>query len=127
MIRIDITPVELSAQKPTEVLESYMELHPNHLKYRLKFKADEPVDREDPGLGWEELITDFCVVVKREHVSSLEKEYLNNSDKYMIDMSIIGAANDIKAMFHTHKEALVVYNKLESWLLGTLHFPVSDT
>jgi hypothetical protein len=115
-MKIDTKPVNLHQQKIKSAGECIIELSKDRLRHRMSFTADEPVDRNDESLGWEQKMNDFDVIVKKDSIVAVEKWKCTNIDRWKIIISVNGMASDVTIYFRTEAAAIPVFDKIVNWI-----------
>lgn len=114
-MKIQIVPIKLEHQSPTEVQECYVELLDDRMVYHIRFFADEPVDENDKSLGTKNVFNAFKTVAMKSHIAGFEKTY-TTSKKWGVYIMIIGFASDIKVFFKKEEEATDFFEKINTWI-----------
>lgn len=117
MEKIAITPIQLKNQKPTDIKESFLELHDNHVYYHIEFYADEPKDDNDFDLGWENVYNKYDIIALKKSVAGLEKSFTKDK-KWGIYIILFGFTNDLKVYFRSETAAQQFYDKIYNWLIS---------
>lgn len=117
MEKITITPIVLRNQKPTDIKECYIELHDDHLYYRIEFFADEPIINDDPDSGWEQVFNSYEWIAMKANIAGIEKSFTKDK-KWGIYIVVNGFANDLKFYYKTQSLAQQAFDKLHQWLLN---------
>lgn len=113
--RIDIKPIHLKNQKPTEIRECYFELFKEYLTYKVEFLADEPIDVEDHDLGWKENVkTSIDSICLKKHIVGIDKS-ITADDKWRV-VVISDRDMEIKVYFRSEVPAQQLFDKLKYWL-----------
>lgn len=115
--KIDIVPIDLECQKPTEVRGCWIELFNNHLEYHIDFFADEPIDQEDLSLGWETVYNGVDTMAMKKNIAGIEVVRTKNK-KWGLFIMIDGFPNDIKAYFNKRSQAQELYHLIYEWLIA---------
>lgn len=120
MSKIFFKPTTLEQQFPTKIDSSlnYLELNEDHLVWRVKFFADEPVNAEDKNLGLKNELNDYYILAKKERVVGVEKSIMAGGKRWVIAIVIAGFGSDIKIYFAKEHEAEQMREKLCTWLLN---------
>ena len=114
--RIQITPIALRNQKPTEIGDSFLELFNDHLHYKIEFVADEPIIENDLASGWTTGIKRYYErIARKENIAGLEKS-LTDDGKWAIRVIVNGFSYDINLYYKTQAPATALFNKLYQWL-----------
>lgn len=113
---IQIEPLSLENQKPTDITEFYFEIRDNSILVSCRFYADEPKNADDKALGWHNVFTCFRTVAAKQNIAGLEKTFMSDSGKWGIFIMISGFANDIKVFFKKESQAQELFDKLQKWL-----------
>ncbi len=114
--RIEITPVNLKAQRPIEVNKFFIELAEDHLRYVLDFLASEPKDKTDETLGWEDVKNNFDVIALKKCIAGLEKSWSTWNKKWCVVIIITGFQNDLSVYFKKEEEAAALQDKIFKWV-----------
>lgn len=114
--KINIPSTDLENQKITDFTELSLEIRDHSVIYTARFYADEPVDINDKGLGWENVFNSFKTVASKQNVAGLEISWLNHAKKWTVIIIVNGFNNDIKMYFKREGEAQNVFDKLHKWL-----------
>ena len=103
--------------------DAFVELHEDRMHYKVKFKADEPKDREDESLGWEEVNTCWERIVFKERISGVEIEYIqatanndNKENRWCVVICMTGFKDDIKVFFEKEPPAREFLKQISDWL-----------
>lgn len=116
--RINITPVKLSNQKPTEIKECFISIHDKFLHFRMEFFADEPVIEDDSLSGWKDGVYNFFnIIALKEKIAGIEQSYTKDS-KWGVYILVTGFAQDIKAYFNKRSEAEELFTLVQKWLIS---------
>lgn len=114
--KINIPSTDLENQIITDFTELSLEIRDSSVIYTARFYADEPVDVNDKGLGWENVFNSFKTVAAKQNVAGLEISWLNHAKKWSVFIIVSGFNNDIKMYFKREGEAQSVFDKLHKWL-----------
>lgn len=114
--RMDILSLDLENQKITDFTELSLEIRDNSVQYTARFYADEPIDENDKGLGWQNVFNRFRLVASKENIAGIEINWLNHAKKWSVLILVNGFSNDIKLYFKREGEAQSVFDKLHKWL-----------
>lgn len=117
--RADTSPIKLKYQNPIDIKECFLELFDTHLRYKLRFKAEEPTLQDDESSGLTERITDFDSVILKSVIASIER---NRTDDGTYIVIINSPQNAVKIYYNKHTEAFELYEKLLIWLLSQLFY-----
>lgn len=116
--RINITPIKLSNQEPTEVRECYIEIHEKYLHFRMEFFANEPIIQDDPDSGLKEGVYNFFnTIAIKEKISGLEQSFTADK-KWVVYIIVTGFAQDIKMYFTKRSESEHAFEELNNWLIN---------
>lgn len=113
--KITIIPIKLKYQNPIDIKECSLELFDTHLRYKLRFKAEEPVLQDDENSGLTDRITDFDSVILKSTIASIERNRTDNGT-YLVEIN--SPQNAIKIYYNSRLEAIELYEKLLVWLLS---------
>lgn len=114
--KLTIKPINLGKQKPTDVKECYLELLDNHLRFVLKFNADEPIIEDDEMSGTKSVMTSFDIIAMKKHVAGTEKSYTKGGN-WLVIILVNGFDNEIKIYSRTETMAQQFFDKINTWLL----------
>ena len=114
---IAIKPVSLSNQKITEDKGCELHLNEDHVKYIIRFQADEPKDMNDHDLGWESAPSDFEIIALKKNIAGIEKALTLKPRRWQIAIIVTGFANDLKLYFLKQEEAQDIFDKIQTYLL----------
>lgn len=120
MEAINIIPVRLANQEPTEIFdgENILELHENHLEYKLHFLAKEPIDGNDKSLGYEDNVLNyFITIAHKKSIVGLEVTTVFHGKRWGVYIICCGFASDIKIFFRSKSAAHELLDKLKTWWL----------
>lgn len=115
--KIEILPIPLRNQKPTDIKESWLLLNDSHLNYHIEFYADEQKDENDETLGWENVYNKFDITVMKSFVAGIEKHY-SLDKKWGVFIRMMGFTNDIKIYFRSESKSQELFDKLNNWLIS---------
>jgi len=110
---IPFTLIELSEQKPTKTYFAEIQLHDNHLRYRVKFTGDEYI--ESSGTWKRDVGFYHDIVAKRDKVSAAELLF-TNQQLWKVKISISGVAEDFNVFYNDFTEAKVLHEKLIKYI-----------
>lgn len=124
---IELKPIKLKRQRPTEIIGGYLKLFENHIEYYLEFRAEElkeEIRSEDEVMlksedSWENNLTYFIATAKRECISGIEMQWLPAARVFRTSIFIMGFANDLCVYYKTRTEALVLVDKINEYLYQT--------
>jgi hypothetical protein len=103
--KINITPIALSQQRPTEIKEGFVELDDNFLRYKIDFVAEELIISDDPLSGWKPYVQNhFDILAQKKFISGIEKS-LTKDGKWAIYIIVSGFATDIKIYYKSQTSA----------------------
>lgn len=114
---ITIKAVSLSNQKITEDKGCELHLNEDHVKYIMKFQAEEPKDINDHDLGWETVPNDFEIIALKKNIAGIEKALILKPRRWEIAIIVAGFPNDLKLFFLKQEEAQDIFNKIQSYLV----------
>lgn len=119
MSKIYFKPTTLEEQFPTQIDPelNFLELNDNHLIWRVKFFADEPVNPGDKSMGLKNELNDYYILAKREKVSGVEKSIMVGGKRWVIAIILTGFGSDIKIYFAKEQEAENMRDKICKWIL----------
>ncbi len=112
--RIEIKQVDLEHQKNYDVKHSFIELYDDKFHFVIKFIAEER-NPENPELGWVKGITAFDNFANKEHITGIEKWYVEKTKVWGIMLCVMGYSYDLKMYFKKESEAEIIFNKLVKW------------
>lgn len=114
--KIDIPSIDLENQKITDFTELSLEIRDNSVAYTVRFYANEPIDENDKGLGWENVFNRFNLVASKANIAGIEINWLAHAKRWSVLILVNGFQNDIKMYFKREGEAQSVFDKLHKWL-----------
>lgn len=114
--KIAIIPIHLKNQKPTDVKESFLELHDTYVHYHIEFFADEPKDENDVELGWDNVYSKYDIIAFKKNVAGLEKSFTKDK-KWGVYIILFGFQHDIKFYYRSQEKAQEMYDKIFNWLI----------
>ena len=118
-MKIDITPIKLENQIPTDdPYQCYIELKENRLIRYMSFWAEEPTDPDDHSLGWGKVYNHFETEVVKLHIAGIEMQWLPRSKKWGVFIMVDGLADDIKIIYKKQGEASETFAHIKKWLFG---------
>lgn len=114
---INISPIKLRNQDPTEIKVCYVSLYKNYLHYRMEFFANEPIIEDDPASGLKEGVYNFYnIIAIKEKISGIEQSFTADK-KWAVYIIVTGFAQDIKMYFTKRSEAEEAFEKVNNWLI----------
>lgn len=116
--RIEIKHFDLEFEKNMQTQESYIELHDKYFRYRAQYDSEIPEDKEDLLRGWKSVFYDFDMRLKREYFVSVEKNWNDNRDIWVIEMEINGYPGTVNLYYQDKdKEHMIeVFEKIFKWI-----------
>jgi len=120
MERINIEQFDMANEQVLEKSHLYIELTDTYLVYAAKYVCKQPIadDKDDHSLGWEEIAVNFHIKIKREHIVSLERNWVHKRRIYDVQVEINGYPASLKFYFQTSQGMLKVYKKLDEYIFG---------
>lgn len=119
---IELKAISLSNQKILEDRGCFIELNDDHIKYVMKFLADEPVNADDKEQGWENIENDFVIIGLKRNISGCERILCRKPTRWRVMFMMVGFAEDIRVYFKKQAEADDFFAKVQTWLLdGDTH------
>lgn len=116
--KINISPIKLRNQEPTEIKDCYVSLHESHLNYKMEFFANEPIIEDDPQSGLKEGVYNFYnIIALKEKISGMEQSFTADK-KWAVYIIVTGFAQDIKMYFTKRSEAEQAFEKINNWLIS---------
>lgn len=118
-MRTEIALVNLRHQRVVETRESFINLEPDHLEFKLDFDSEVPVNFEDEALGYKSESTYYHASVPRTKVVTIEMTNMSNPSRYVVTI-IVGGGDDIKLYFKPSErdKAEKLRQDLVEWLLN---------
>lgn len=117
MQRIEVSPIELRDQKPTEVNGCWFDFFDTHILYHVDFFAEEPIDINDHAQGWDIVYNGMDIIALKKNVAGVEISR-SKDKKWGVYIIVDGFAQDLKAYFKKRSEAQVLFDAVSSWLVG---------
>lgn len=116
--KLEFKVPDLKFQKSADVKAAYIELANDYIRYFIHMTAEEPINKEDPDLGWnKDVLSYFDIVVDKFCIVAVE--FTNNiaQDTPLWQLNIIGngLGQDLKLFFEKRKEGRLFYTKLLKW------------
>lgn len=115
IIKIPVPALKL--QKPIDITQANVELNKNYIRYTTEFTANEPIDKEDPDMGWKEQYNYLDVKVKKSEISGVEKSYIEISDVWGV--YILSNIVDIKVFFENPEDCIKFFENVDKWLFNS--------
>lgn len=116
-MKIEFKPINMQYQKVQECKEAFLELNDDHFRYFIIMRAKEPINLEDPDMGWQDdVLTSIDAFCFKINVAGIEKSYQPENEQWRVLIAINGLGDDIKMYFKKEKEAQEIFNKIRSWL-----------
>lgn len=119
--RIDIKQFDMHNEKVSEPILLFIELGDNYLRYVAEYYGEQPKaeDGEDKSLGWEEMYQNFDIKIKREHLVSLDKNWIHKRQLWRVEVEATGYPNSLIWYFKKEKEAINLYKILDDFIFST--------
>lgn len=123
--RFNLEQFNMLHQRPIKCYEYWVELHPDHILYKMEFASKETIDKDDLSLGSEKIMTSYERKTIRSSVTSVELDYVpvSKANKfpesyYVVTVSISGSSTDVKVYFHDskQKEAKDFFEAVKIWM-----------
>lgn len=125
MIEFILPLPSLRNQRIKKVHEGFVRLYKDHMHYKAKFSAEEPIDSDDKARGWEIVQTSWERVVPIRNVSAVELEFIqateangNEDNKWRVAIGCEGIADDIGCYFMKEAEARPLFEAVAKWILS---------
>lgn len=117
MKTINITLFSLENQKITEAKENRFELHEDHFRHYMEFRADEPAEDSegnvDKMLEWKQQHTCLIVSIPKKNIIGIE---LNLNKNKAWCLSIVAPGFEVKSYFKIKQTGEDVFNDINNWL-----------
>lgn len=117
---IELIPIDLKKQKPTDVACCKVVLYESALEYVLEFYADEAKTDDEEMLkvkdSWVNVYNHFHIVAAKERISGVEKSYQPIGDFWLVAIFVEGFARDICLYFETDEKATEIMNRIVKFL-----------
>lgn len=115
--KLTIKPINLGKQKPTDVRECYLELLDNHLRFVLKFNADEPTIEDDELSGTTNVLNSFDIIALKKYIAGVEKSFTRGGN-WIVAIMVNGFGKDINIYSRSETMAQQFFDKINNWLLS---------
>lgn len=117
-MKIEIKMPTLLKQRPTEVVQSFLELNEDNARYCVEFTADEFIDFEDESLGHEAVFNFIDILALKTSISGIELSNVTKQKLYVVIICVSGFSQDIKIYFRKREAAQELRNQIKNWLLN---------
>lgn len=117
-MKINIKPVTLELQKPIKVHHYFLELATDYLVFSYDMLAKEPINPDDPDMGWDQRKSVSETIMYKKHVGGTEMYILDwDEEGERWGFAILGVGlNDVKMYFEKKEEALAMKKAVFDWL-----------
>jgi hypothetical protein len=116
MLRFEVPPLEMKAQRPEKTFECFLEIFDTHLRYCMDFLAQVPENKQEPELGeWIDDRIQFDMYAYKEHISGLELTEIAASKCWAIHVLVSGFASDIGIYVKSRREAEKIRDAIHTW------------
>jgi hypothetical protein len=113
---IHIKPIDLEHQKPAKEADITLELHEKYIAFRGRFYAEEPIDVDDKGLGWETVYNNFDIIADKRQVVCVFKKLFSKEKRWAVYVYVNELGYDIQMYFKKETEAQEIFDKIFNWL-----------
>lgn len=107
---------DLKNQKIKENLGGRIEFYTKHVRYKLKFVAQEPNDDEDLGLGLSTVERDYECIFWIKDITAIEKEWRQDVKLWLLQIQVSGVAGDPRFYFKKESDCENLRNKFMSYV-----------